>query len=88
MDKKDMVKDFLVNEWIQRLIGWVISIVVSATLFYSIVMATVNDVKTIKPKVEQHEVSIIEFKKDLQYIKEGMSEQKEMLKDIVRTLKK
>jgi len=80
MENKNNINNFIQNEWIQRIIVWLVTIVVSATLFYSIVMATINDVKEIKPKVSNQEITITEMKMDIKYIKEGIQDIKQSLK--------
>lgn len=74
------MKDFISNEWLQKLIDYVIVAVIAIAGFYATISATITTVKEIKPKVEQHDLSIVEMRTDIKYIKEGIDEIKRAVK--------
>ena len=68
------------NEILQKVMEWVAVILVAFASFYATLQGTITDVKIMKPKVDQQEINISVMQTDLKYIREGISEIKQVMK--------
>jgi len=62
------------NKIPDRLLEWVMIVLIAAMSGYATVLGTIKSVERIEPIVNQHEVQIQVLRNDIGYIKEGIDE--------------